>query len=79
MSQIVVECPIWKAILADDRLASARRKLSFHEIRLIIGHALASGTEAQRAETVEQGSVHEGAAIAQNQSDTTPSAIKEQP
>jgi hypothetical protein len=46
MSQIVVECPIWKAILADERLAAARRKLSFHEIRLIIGHAIASGIEA---------------------------------
>jgi hypothetical protein len=39
MSEIIVECPIWKAILADERLAGARRKLSFHEIRLIIDHA----------------------------------------
>jgi hypothetical protein len=39
MSNIQIECPIWKAIMADDRLANARRKLSFHEIRLIIQHA----------------------------------------
>jgi hypothetical protein len=51
MSQVLIECPIWKAILADERLAAARRKLSFHEIRLIIGHAIASGMSAGTAET----------------------------
>lgn len=39
MSQIVVEDPVWQAILADPELTNARRKLSFHEIRQIIRHA----------------------------------------
>lgn len=39
MSEVRIECPIWEAIMADPQLAAARRKLSFHEIRLIINHA----------------------------------------
>lgn len=39
MSEIVIEDPTWKAIMEDPRLAGARRKLSFHEIRLIVDHA----------------------------------------
>lgn len=31
---------IWTAIRSDEQLESARRKLSIHEIRLIIAHAL---------------------------------------
>jgi hypothetical protein len=42
MSQIIVEDEGWKALMADPRLAAARRKLSFHEIRLIVQHARAS-------------------------------------
>jgi hypothetical protein len=42
MSQIIVEDEGWKAIMADPRLAAARRKLSFHEIRLIVQHARAA-------------------------------------
>jgi hypothetical protein len=41
MSQIIVEDEGWKALMADPRLAAARRKLSFHEIRLIVQHARA--------------------------------------
>jgi hypothetical protein len=39
MSEIIIEDPVMKAIMADPQLANARRKLSFHEIRLIIQHA----------------------------------------
>ena len=39
MSAWTITDPTWKAIAEDDRLASARRKLSIHEIRLIVGHA----------------------------------------
>lgn len=39
MSQIIIEDPVMKAIMADPELANARRKLSFHEIRLIVQHA----------------------------------------
>ena len=38
MSVVIVEDPAWKAILADERLLGVRRKLSFHEIRLIMQH-----------------------------------------
>lgn len=39
MSQIIIEDEGLKAIMADPQLAAARRKLSFHEIRLIVKHA----------------------------------------
>lgn len=39
MSAVQIEDPVWAAIMADEQLANARRKLSFHEIRLIIRHA----------------------------------------
>jgi hypothetical protein len=39
MSKIIIEDAGWKAIMADPQLASARRKMSFHEIRLIVDHA----------------------------------------
>jgi hypothetical protein len=42
VSEIIVKCPIWAAIAADPELKRARQKLSFHEIRLIIRHALES-------------------------------------
>jgi hypothetical protein len=41
MSQIAIQDPVWAAIMADPELQQARRKLSFHEIRLIINHAKA--------------------------------------
>lgn len=41
MTEIIVEDPVWQAIMNDPRLANARRKLSFHEIRLIVRHAQA--------------------------------------
>jgi hypothetical protein len=44
MSEVIIEDPTWHAIMADERLAGARRKLSFHEIRLIIQHAKAAST-----------------------------------
>lgn len=43
MSAVQIEDPVWAAIMADDQLANARRKLSFHEIRLIIRHAQNAG------------------------------------
>jgi hypothetical protein len=39
MSNIEIKDAGWQAIMDDERLASARRKLSFHEIRLIVDHA----------------------------------------
>ena len=42
MSQAIIEDEGWKAIMADPQLAAARRKLSFHEIRLIVQHAQAA-------------------------------------
>lgn len=39
MSQVIFADAGWKAIMEDPRLADARRKLSFHEIRLIMQHA----------------------------------------
>lgn len=41
MSEIQIEDAGWAAIMADPELAAARRKLSFHEIRLIVNHARA--------------------------------------
>lgn len=41
MSQIIIDDAGWAAIMADPQLQGARRKLSFHEIRLIIDHARA--------------------------------------
>ena len=38
MSEVQFDGP-WKAIMADPQLENARRKLSFHEIRLIMKHA----------------------------------------
>jgi hypothetical protein len=49
MSQVIIEDPAWKAIMTDDRLAGARRKLSFHEIRLIINHTRAEATRTPEA------------------------------
>jgi hypothetical protein len=43
MSKIVIEDAGWQAIMADPKLAAARRKLSFHEIRLIVDHARKAG------------------------------------
>ncbi len=43
MSKVVIEDPAWRAIMADPELASARSKLSFHEIRLIVDHARNAG------------------------------------
>jgi hypothetical protein len=43
MSEVHIEDPAWVAIMADERLSGARRKLSFHEIRLIIDHARNAG------------------------------------
>lgn len=56
MSQIIIEDAAWKAIMADPRLANARRKLSFHEIRLIVQHARDSDRSGEAGETVKQGS-----------------------
>ena len=42
MSSIEIQDAGWQAIMDDERLASARRKLSFHEIRLIMNHARAN-------------------------------------
>jgi hypothetical protein len=39
VSNIQIQDPVWRAIMADPALANARRKLSFHEIRLIVRHA----------------------------------------
>lgn len=39
MSRIIIEDASWRAIMEDPQLANARRKLSFHEIRLIVQHA----------------------------------------
>jgi hypothetical protein len=39
MSVVEIRDAGWQAIMDDERLASARRKLSFHEIRLIVDHA----------------------------------------
>lgn len=39
MSQIIIEDEGWKAIMTDPKLEAVRRKLSFHEIRLIVNHA----------------------------------------
>ncbi len=39
----------WDRIGADPRLADARRKMSIHEIRLIIQHAQARHDEAMKA------------------------------
>jgi hypothetical protein len=75
MSQIIIECPIWRAILADERLAGARRKLSFHEIRLIIGHALAScDTHAKRGDStqIEATSLMSGAVPPEEAGDAQP-------
>ena len=44
MSNIQIEDPVWQAIMSDPQLANVRRKLSFHEIRLIVRHA--QGIEA---------------------------------
>ena len=52
MSRWIPQDPAWEAILADPRLAEARRKLSIYEIRLIVEHARASATEANPAESV---------------------------
>jgi hypothetical protein len=41
MSEVRIEDSGWAAIMADPELAAARRKLSFHEIRLIVKHARA--------------------------------------
>lgn len=41
MSQVIIEDSGWAAIMADPKLEAARRKLSFHEIRLIVNHARA--------------------------------------
>lgn len=43
MSEVRIEDAGWQAIMDDERLAAARRKLSFHEIRLIIDHARNAG------------------------------------
>jgi hypothetical protein len=43
----------WDRIGADPRLASARRRLSIHEIRLIIQHAQARHDAALRAIVAE--------------------------
>jgi hypothetical protein len=42
MSQVIIQDPVWAAIMADPELKRAREKLSFHEIRLIVRHALAN-------------------------------------
>lgn len=39
MSEVIIEDPVWQAIISDPQLANVRRKLSFHEIRLIVRHA----------------------------------------
>lgn len=39
MSEIIIEDAGLQDIMADPKLAAARRKLSFHEIRLIMDHA----------------------------------------
>lgn len=53
MSEITIVGEAWAAIMADPKLEKARRKLSFHEIRLIMTHARSDLTErAARYETV---------------------------
>lgn len=39
MSQLIIQDAGYAAIMADPELAGARRKLSLHEIRLIVKHA----------------------------------------
>jgi hypothetical protein len=48
VSQIIIEDEGWKAIMADPRLSAARRKLSFHEIRIIVEHARSTVASSKR-------------------------------
>lgn len=56
MSRIIIEDEGWKTIMADPQLANARRKLSFHEIRLIVQHARDSDRSGEAGETALAGS-----------------------
>ena len=54
MSSIQIDDAGFAAIMADPKLERARRKLSFHELRLIVRHARESGTDwAERAAKYE--------------------------
>lgn len=56
MSQIIIEAEALKAIMADPALERARKRLSFHELRLIIRH-VRNATPAEHVVTIDAGAV----------------------